>query len=161
MGYYMRHKNSLFEIESTNALPALKAIKDLVNHTDSFSWVNTNGLSKAKILKEAFEAWRWGVLGDPITEIYFNGEKIGDDRILFDTIAPFVKPGSYIEMSGEDGLIWRWCFDGNKCSEDTAELDWDGNTEMIDAIMEQKRILPTLMGIHPRLDAKIAEVLKK
>ena len=57
-----------------------------------------------------------------IFELNFAGEKLGDDEILFQAIAPFVKKDSYIEMQGECGLIWRWSFDGKTMKEKTANI---------------------------------------
>lgn len=37
------------------------------------------------------------------------------------------EPGSYIEMRGEDGALWRWVFDGKTCKEITAKITWDNN----------------------------------
>ncbi|SEW38836.1 hypothetical protein [[Clostridium] fimetarium] len=36
-------------------------------------------------------------------------------------IAPYVESGSFIEMQGENGTIWRWIFDGGKLSLKYAE----------------------------------------
>jgi len=48
---------------------------------------------------------------DNVTGITFEGEKSssGDDE-LFNAIAPYVTPGSYIDMCGEDGRHWRMRF---------------------------------------------------
>ena len=73
-------------------------------------------------------SWRWEVEEDEdhnIISINFCGEKSGDDLILFDAIAPFVEPGSMIEMLGEDGAKWRWIFDGKTCEEKYAKIVWD------------------------------------
>src|SRR5690606_21320852 len=77
---------------------------------------------RAPLLEEAYsrgdvayalDAWRWvperEATGD-IVGLRFRGERLGDDRVLFEAIAPFVEPGSFIEMVGEDGAIWRWTF---------------------------------------------------
>lgn len=50
--------------------------------------------------------------------ILFDGDRMSDDIPIFlKEIAPFVKAGSYIEMEGEDGGIWRWVFDGKTMKE--------------------------------------------
>jgi hypothetical protein len=40
----------------------------------------------------------------------FVGEKLTNDFEMFEAIASFVEKGSYIQMAGEDFLIWRWYF---------------------------------------------------
>jgi hypothetical protein len=91
--------------------------------------VNTRDFLKAETLSQAMDAWRWNATRNEetnaIEDIMFEGEKIGDEAALFGAIAPFVEPGSFIEMQGEDGTIWRWIFDGKTCEEKTATISWD------------------------------------
>ena len=58
--------------------------------------------------------WRWDIEENDrtgaVTDIWFAGEKLGDDETLFQAIAPWVKDGSFIEMMGEDGAFWKWVF---------------------------------------------------
>jgi hypothetical protein len=85
-----------------------------------FMWMNNRDLRKATSLEEMLGWWRYhavtGSNGD-ITGVQFEGEKSGEEKYLWDAIAPFVEPGSYIEMQGEDGVTWRWVFDGKTCQE--------------------------------------------
>jgi len=55
----------------------------------------------------------------------FEREKIGQEDLLFDAIAPWVREGSYIEMSGEDDAMWRWVFRGGGCHEVTPTITWE------------------------------------
>lgn len=92
-----------------------------------FSWVNNN-FHKRKDFVSLMDEWRWEVELDDdghVCNITFNGQKLGDDMILFKAIAPFVVPGSYIEMQGEDDCLWRWVFDGKTCTEKYANISWD------------------------------------
>jgi hypothetical protein len=155
---------------------ALKAIHHLATQTNkgsgsssgpkgvthTFAWVDTEEFSNAKTIEEVFSTWRWDLeLGKSGVEgISFNGEKLGDDKILFDAIAPFVKPGSYLEIEGEDGLLWRWTFDGRNCTEIEACVNWEDYMGMVERILTCKTALPMLLGLHPELDAKIEKVLK-
>lgn len=118
MGYCMSQRDCKFYVVNEKA--ALAAIKGLAGKETMgpghFSWVDTREFMMADTLEEAMSAWRWE------TESYwkyilFDGEKLGDDLLLFDAIAPYVEAGSYIEMQGEDGAIWRWIFDGKTCRE--------------------------------------------
>lgn len=60
-----------------------------------------------------------------ITDIDFVGDKLADDEVLFQKIAPYVREGSFIEMEGEDGECWKWVFKGGKCKEIKARLVWE------------------------------------
>lgn len=123
MGYYMSQTDCSFSMTKEDAEKALQAIKDLAGketYGDHFSWVDTKRFLEAKTFKEATEAWRWSAEEDKegnINGLWFQGDKSGDEDTLFDAIAPFVKEGSFIEMSGEDSTYWRWKFTGGKCIE--------------------------------------------
>lgn len=179
MGYCMDNRGGVFFISKENVPRALQAIKNLATQTHRggggsygpgkkvvkhFSWVETNEITNAKNIEEVFEAWSWTAEVDRkgnVTDIYFNSEKIGDEAILFEAIAPYVKDGSYIEMSGEDSAIWRWAFKDKEMYEESAVLDWDDNAGIVEKILKaKKKELPTLMGIHPELDRKIEKILK-
>jgi hypothetical protein len=134
MGYCMSLNDAKFSILAKNKDAALAAIKALATQTSKmygqdgdrkFSWVETSNFLDAKTFAEAMDAWRWDVAQDEhgnVISIEFNGTKLGDDLTLFKAIAPYVTSGSYIEMHGEDGGWWRWCFDGAKCSETWSRL---------------------------------------
>jgi len=57
-----------------------------------------------------------------ITDIQFIGERRGGDEDFLKTIAPYVEPGSYIQMAGEDHAQWRWVFNGKTCKEVRGKL---------------------------------------
>ncbi len=135
MGYCMSQRDCNFFIAKENKEKALQAIKDLANIVQEkgggggwvgekkvkwFAWVTTENFVNAKTLEEAMNEWRWEINSDDngdIVGISFVGEKLGDDMILFNAIAPYIKEGSFIDMSGEDGYMWRWKFDGEKVKE--------------------------------------------
>ena len=132
MGYGMSSMEANFKIFKDDHEAALESIKALAGKetiTDSsgkhFSWVETKEFLKARHIEDAFVAWRWEVSfnedGD-INDISFNGEKLGDDFILFEAISPFVVEGSYIQMLGENGYIWRWVFKDKSVVEVPAKL---------------------------------------
>lgn len=158
MGYYISQREADFTIKKENFPAVLKIIKGL----ELGGWCTD--IPKNADIKEAFECWRWEVDYDShgnISSIYFTGEKhSGDEEGFLKAIAPYVEAGSYIEMSGEEGEIWRWVFDGHNCEEVTAGLDWEDNIQIVEDILEQKEILPTLIGINKKLDQRIAKVLK-
>jgi len=131
MGYCMDQREADFFVAKDNLQPMLKAIQDLHGSEtigDSsgrhFSWVD-NDFHAIDDPIEMLGEWRWNAEKDDdgnIDTIYFGGEKLGDDNILFNAIAPFVREGSYIEMRGEEGDRWRWCFDGTTMTEKNANI---------------------------------------
>jgi hypothetical protein len=125
MGYYMTQRDSDFQMDIRDFDAALEAVKRLRGRP--YAWVNSNFIDEAK-LPGAVEDWRWSLIPDEqgnVGNIEFLGEKLGDDEVLFKALAPFVKPGSFIEMQGEDGEIWRWLFDGKTCVDKTAKISWE------------------------------------
>lgn len=143
MGYYINQEAADFTIPKENFSRCLEAIKDLMSQTNKmnggswfggvqtdrwFSWVNTDSVLSAQTLVDALDAWRWEASLDEdgnIDDIYFRGEKYGSDNDLMDAIAPFVKCGSYIQMRGEEGEIWRWTFKSGKMIEKSAKIVWE------------------------------------
>jgi len=140
MGYCIDQKDTVFKMKADNlpkALAALKAIagdKDRMGGGSSsgdcwFSWCDMSYVDEDNF-GDAFAKLNWDVreyLDDDgnIIDVEFVGEKSGDDEYILNTIAPFVEPGSYIEMHGEDGALWRWFFDGKTCEEKSATVTWE------------------------------------
>lgn len=143
MGYCMLMREADFEIPAEKTADALAAVKSLDPKLDGatggrfgpgapeqrwFAWVDTEEYKNAKTLEEALLAWRWELISDAdgnYCDIIFGGEKLGDDMVLFEALAPYVKPGSYIEMAGEDNALWRWVFDGKTMREISPTLIWE------------------------------------
>jgi hypothetical protein len=123
MGYGMSQTDSSFFIakkDRTKVKAAIKALMSGVGATreGKYRWVDTATVLDARTVDEQFEEWRWSTEYDDsgnIVDLVHEGEKMGDDIELFKAIAPHVKPGSYIDMMGEDGNDWRWYFDGVTC----------------------------------------------
>ena len=145
MGYYIEQRDCDFRIKAENvskALDALKALASRVNEGGGgtykggqliekyFSWVTTEEFANATTLEEALWAWHWEVeycgcgCGD-VAWIMFQGEKYGDEPKLLEALAPYVEAGCFIEMSGEDGALWRWSFDGSDMEEKSANISWE------------------------------------
>lgn len=143
MGYYMSQGDCSFFIPVENIKDMLKVIHNLANcegamsggqysggkkTSSHYSWVNMK-FPEYNDIVEVFDCWRWHIEVDKesgnILDIGFNGEKLGDDFILFNAIAPFVKPGSFIEMHGEDNAMWRWYFNGETCIEQYPTITWN------------------------------------
>lgn len=126
MGYCINQVDSKFSIEKENFQAAFDAALKL--HNKDYDWTKKDWFVGLKTLDEVFDAWRWELRwnddGD-IVDICFTGEKLGDDLPFLDAIAPFVVDGSYIEMQGEDGALWRWVFKDKRCGEIYATITWD------------------------------------
>ena len=127
MGYCMKQRGSRFRMAAEKLPAALAAVQALAEQKTSFQWVDSN-FAQASTVAEILEAWRWEGEFDPITgdltDIHFIGEKLGDEEILFQALAPFVDKESFIEMEGEDGDLWRWTFDGQQMIEQVARITW-------------------------------------
>ena len=147
MGYYMDVREQSFFLANSDKDAALAAIKAMYDAPDAsenmsgstwhagqiterhFGWTTTSEVLNAETLEDALVAWRWGPAEwcdheQGITQLDFTGQKIGDDWALFKAIAPFVKNGSYIAMTGEDGAIWRWYFKNGQCIEQEGVVTW-------------------------------------
>jgi len=140
MGYCMKQITTKFRILAQNKDAAVAAVLDLVNHPDRmsgwsmdqilsrhYSWVNMDELARAKTLNDALSTWRWeptsNEQGD-IIDLTFDGEKLGDEEVLFKALAPFVESGSYLEMQGEDSTRWRWYFKDGEMLLQYAEVSY-------------------------------------
>jgi hypothetical protein len=131
----MRKKDSDFGIKAEDKPRALELARGLLGQetiTDAsgrhFSWVNRRSMEGAASIEEMLREWRWEPVLDldgNITDLYFEGEKLGDDLTLWQAIAPAVVKGSFLEMMGEDGALWRWKFDGTTCEEQSAKVSWE------------------------------------
>jgi hypothetical protein len=123
MGYEMRClRSKLLFVEGTEQR-ALEAIQSLVGQETCvgggqephFMFINSSDdFATAPTLWDALIAWRWLPLWDDqqdrLGEFNFTGQTYGDEDLLFQTLAPYVRADSYILMAGEDGVIWRWFF---------------------------------------------------
>jgi hypothetical protein len=125
MGYYMSQRDNSFFLPKEKQQEALQAIKIAAESKPRIFGACT---SQFQTLQEALESWCWKPQFDKkgnIEAISFEGQKSGYELELFQAIAPFVKAGSFIEMSGEDGAIWRYQFDGTICFENYPKIIWD------------------------------------
>ena len=131
MEYYMYQTDCEFKVKKKNEQKILLVIKSLVGRETRgghFCWVDMD-FADLETIDEILSCWRWGtvrdVKTDEINSLDFLGEKLGDDLLLFKTIAPLVEPQSFIEMRGEDGSIWRWVFNGVSCVEMRPTIIWE------------------------------------
>ena len=128
MGYYMDQMETDFKFKDNKEKEILNAIKSVVNNGEVNAWVNKDAVNKCLTFECALSECRWdyNVLDNyKKSNLIFNGTKLGDEEVLFNAIAPYVEDESYIQMLGEDGLMWRWLFKNGKCNETYPEIIWN------------------------------------
>lgn len=110
MTYSMVQVDGRFTIRQAHHKRALKAVRALRR-------------SREVSLERALLAWRWTADISPAGDLVgldFAGETLGETEDLLRALAPFVEPGSHLDMRGEDGTLWRWSFDGRTVEEQSA-----------------------------------------
>lgn len=129
MGYNMHQVSSNFTIKAGNRTKAWNAVNILAYLPKHIAWVNKWSLRNAGILPRATAEFGWHCQEDmesgDIVGIQFTSEKAGDEDLLFSVLAPYVESGSYIEMLGEDGEMWKWVFTGGTVKRQTAKVVWE------------------------------------
>ena len=95
-----------------------------------YSWVSTPPGNKFDDILTAFKEWRYPArLNDKgdLRCTQFRGEKLGDDSLFFAVIAPYVKKGSEVTCEGEDGMHWRYFFNGKTMKEQNGRVTYDAD----------------------------------
>jgi hypothetical protein len=128
MEYCIEMTDSQFEIKEKHFKKLKEAFKEL-DKNYKLAWVKKGFASDT--LKEVFSSLRYEVTyskdnenNQCISGIEFIGEKDGDDDLIWDTIAPFVTSGSFLEFLGEDGDRWRVIFTNGMWKELKAKVSW-------------------------------------
>lgn len=137
MGYNMRQSAASFKVKKENKAAVVKALQEMPD--DDYAYMDGSDWRDLNNIPDILGEWGWNVKmeqtktvenGDEIIRtgdvigISFAGESIGDEHKMFQAIAPFVEPGSFIEMTGEDGSTWRWIFDGSTCEQKSPSIEW-------------------------------------
>ena len=129
MGYYINERNIHNCVITKDKIEeAVKIINDLSRNNKISKWVNNIILDNSTNIEEIMEELRWpGSINDngDFEIEYFSGEKYGDEDIIFDALAKVMPDGSYIEMQGEGGELWRWYFEKGKLIEKNAKIIWE------------------------------------
>ena len=60
-----------------------------------------------------------------ITMIRFTGCQLGDEQKLFQAAAKYIEDGSFLEMYGADGDLWRWVFKNGQCRSVYPQCTWE------------------------------------
>lgn len=105
--------------DEENALAAMRAMpcpyKDRY-----FAWISEEEIRCASHLGVALQVWGYTVHvsseGTHVTG--YPAEKLGDDRLLWTALAPFVVPQNYLTWQNEHGRQWSWIFSDGKLVEE-------------------------------------------
>lgn len=117
MSYYIDKDTILANvfIASSDTKSAFEAVKSalLDEHTrrggieNRLSWINKNDLDATDSFIQLMEECRWEPTFDElgnVIKLKFTGQKIGEEQLIFELLAPFVKDGSVIEYVS-DGYL--------------------------------------------------------
>jgi hypothetical protein len=124
MGYWVEQCDSDFFMSKENQDKALQAVKAAAYRDPKIFPACYDFTTFDLVL----DVWDWMPSFDKdgnIIDIYFEGEKLGDMRTFLNAIAPLVKAGSFIEMEGEDRVLWRFQFNGETVSDKHPKIVWD------------------------------------
>ena len=129
MGYTIDVIKSRIFIDKSHFSDICNAIGNIPNR---LSWTDKDTISrlcKENNITGLFEELMWlpNFENGNITSLEYDApdKKIGDEELWMEAIAPFVESGSYIEIIGEDGDMWRWCFTDGKFSIIRPEITWE------------------------------------
>lgn len=122
MSYYIIQQETQFFMDKSDLGAALQALLIVASN---YKWFDT---ADACSLENVVDQFGWYLEFDDdgnVNYIEFFLEYVGEEKRLFDTIAPYVRPGSYIQMIGEDNGMWRWFFDGTRCIKQKPTFIWN------------------------------------
>lgn len=123
MGYYMHQLQSDFRIKAEHMGVLYLRLKQL----GAGRWVCQRTIDDATTVEEILREWRWSPQFDKdlnIIDLWFDGEKSGDEDNLFAVLAEFADEGSFIEMRGEEDSHWRFWFTEGICREIVPTITW-------------------------------------
>lgn len=151
MGYYVQIHDADFTIPDT---PAVLAALIALNERDDlksggvwgggvekeerwFSWMNeswTHHESINPIFEQlGFETHHYKDGDEEFSNVQLltYDSKIGDEKWFLAAVAPFVRPGSFVEWQGEDGAMWRhYVGIDHKLYVQSAEIKWTNAKEL-------------------------------
>lgn len=92
-----------------------------------FSWMPWNYDEVCKNAAEIFFELGFEVAEneDGSLSLLWYDCKSGQEELFLETVAPYVKPGSYIDWRGEDGSLYRYEFDGETMEVKTGTVVWN------------------------------------
>lgn len=122
MGFYMTQGDTRFSMAADNAKAATAVLKEMV-----WAKVVTDPVDLGEVILE----WGWSVDVNPdgaVGGIDWVGDKTSHAELdemfrMFQKIAPWVDPGSYISLASDEGDLWRWSFDRAEAQGEVA-ISW-------------------------------------
>lgn len=130
MGYYMYQFKTKFHIDGEHIPEVFKA---LCRYDNAIRIAHGIDEKKYKNVDEVLLNYDWYFdydQEDNVIDITFEGEKYREDEKMLNVLAPYVEKGSYIIMVGEDGSIWCWHFDRERCESYNGVLSFDELPEL-------------------------------
>ncbi len=131
-----------------------------------YSWVDVDFADKEDVIF-SFDKWRYEVEkeGEYYVVSYFSGEKLGQDALLWERMAPAIEDGSVIECQGEDGCLWKWVFNHGKMKEFNGQVVFeDEKPSELDNLLESvdKADPYKLLGVSKKsTKAEVQKAYKK
>jgi len=130
VGYEIRVTDIKFNISKehfSSVLSAIARIPEILAWTDRPRLIN---IATKNHLSNTFDELMWPIeinTNGDISDLRYEApdKKLGDEAIWMEAIAPYVTSGSYIEVHGEDGDMWRWYFLGGKFYEVKPTITWN------------------------------------
>ena len=119
MGYGISLNQVRFFIAEKDKYAAYKAFKQS-------SLAEKTG-EPIRCIEEALEYFGYAPENDAddnIVDLEHTFKNLGNEEELFSIIAPYVKDGSFIEVFGDDGELWRWVFTKGEMNEITPKIEW-------------------------------------
>jgi hypothetical protein len=125
MGYNASSQKVHFRIYRSRVKTAFRALQRHASKQEATAYTDWKDVASQLDLRAALDKLRWEAVyeesGDLVIQ-YFTGEySHGEEHVAFGVLAPYVEPGSMIEMAGEDGYRWRYRF-----------IEDDGVTRMVE-----------------------------
>lgn len=170
MGYYCSCSDVKFFMKAEDIEGALRQLAPTeygppgIEEKDVYKICDTKDEGGMQnLLDEAFGFSGYGIDYDDegnVVDVCFNNEKWHDDTLFFDVFAKFVEKGSYIEMSGEDGEMWRMVFDGEHCREVNAVISWPEYDEVVSGAKTPEQQAIDFINKNPALARAIYDKLK-
>ena len=121
MGYCMELFDQDFTILAANKQAAFDLLKQWERRKlEKYPSLNEcQPLGNSNTFEDALAELDWEAEIDEegnIAGLCFMGEKLRDEDVWLDALAPAVEKGSKLLMRGEDGYLWCWYFNGESCT---------------------------------------------
>jgi hypothetical protein len=122
MGYYIYLQDYKFCITEDNIPLAHQAVINVFQLQHKYNTPQ----DFVNMLELNFD-WYAGLneVGDISMITCDGGIKFRDSDVLFETLAPYVNRGSFLEIEDSEGGRWKWGFDGKGMLEHSAHIVYD------------------------------------